>query len=71
MYMQVLDPTTIAGTYTIKYEALTPAAGDAKETFFKLTLVNGPAPANYQPTCITCASSTDTLTIISGAVETD
>jgi len=27
MYMQVLDPTTIAGTYTIKYEALTPKNG--------------------------------------------
>jgi hypothetical protein len=28
MYMQVLDPNTIAGTYDIKYEALTPKTGD-------------------------------------------
>jgi len=26
--MQVLDPNTIAGTYDIKYEALTPKTGD-------------------------------------------
>jgi len=55
----------------LKYEANTPKAGGPFETTFKLTLLNGPAPANYLPTIISCAASIDLLTIISGAVETD